>query len=87
MALIEQTIIDKYEIVGPYKKINVREDHQIVDDVTGEIKVRGNFRRHILFPGDDVSSYSDGIQAVAKAEWTDEIKTAYAAHVEANRPV
>ena len=79
MALIEQTVIDKYEVVGNFKHIQVREDARIVDDVTGEVKSRGNFVRHVLSPGDDVSSYQAGIQAFAAAEWTPDVVAAYKA--------
>ena len=41
MALIEKTITDKIEVVGDFKHVQVREDRQIVDDDTDEIKARG----------------------------------------------
>lgn len=50
MALIEQPILDKIEIVGPFKRIQCRYDNQIVDDETGEVKAKGNFHRHVLSP-------------------------------------
>jgi hypothetical protein len=84
MALIEQTVIDKYEVVGDFKHIQVREDARIVDDVTGEVKSRGNFVRHVLSPGDDVSTYPAGIQAIAGAEWTQDVIDAYQAHIANN---
>ena len=34
MALIEKTTVDKIEIVGTYKFVQVREDKQIVDDAS-----------------------------------------------------
>ena len=83
MALIEKTIVDKIEVVGDFKHVQVRQDNLIVDDVTDEIKSRGNFHRYVLAPGDDLSGQPDDVVAIASAVWTDEIKAAYAAHVEA----
>ena len=83
MALIEKTIVDKIEVVGLFKHVQVREDRQIVDDATDDVRSRGNFHRYVLAPGDDLSGQPDDVVAIASAVWTDEIKAAYAAHVEA----
>ena len=83
MALIEKTIVDKIEVVGDFKHVQVREDRQIVDDATDDVRSRGNFHRYVLSPGDDLSGQPDDVAAIADAVWTDEIKAAYAAHVEA----
>ena len=80
MALIEKTIIDKIEVVGTFKHVQVREDQQIVDDATGEIKASGNWHRYVLSPGDDLSDQPTDVSVVANAVWTDEIKAAYAAY-------
>ena len=79
MALIEKTIVDKIEIVGDFKRVQVREDNQIVDDATDEIKSRGNYHRYVLSPGDDLSDQPADVSAVANAVWTDEIVAAYEA--------
>ena len=83
MALIEKIIVDKIEVVGDFKHVQVRQDNLIVDDNTDEIKSRGNFRRYVLSPGDNLSGQPEDVSAIASAVWTDEIKAAYAAHVEA----
>jgi hypothetical protein len=83
MALVERTIIDKIEVVGPFKHIQVRENRQVVDDATGEVRVEGEYHRYALGPNDDISGQPADVQAVANVVWTDEIKAAYAAHVEA----
>ncbi len=83
MALIEQTITDKIEVVGPFKHVQVRQDKQVVDDATDEVKAHGQWHRYVLSPGDDLSGQPDDVAAIADAVWTDEIKAAYAAHVEA----
>ena len=80
MALIEKTIVDKIEIVGPYKFVQVREDRQIVDDVTDEVKATGQWHRYVLRPTDNISGQPADVQAIANTVWTDEIKAAWAAH-------
>ena len=81
MALIEKTVIDKIEVVGPFKHIQVRENRQVVDDATGEVRVEGEYHRYALAPTDDISAQPDDVKAIANAVWTDEIKAAYTAHV------
>ena len=82
MALIEKTITDKIEVVGDFKHVQVREDRQIVDDDTDEIKARGQWHRYVLAPGDDLSGQPTDVAAIANAVWTDEIKAAWTAHKE-----
>jgi len=77
MALIERIIVDKIEIVGKFKHLQVRQDKQIIDDQTDEIKARGQWHRYCLVPSDDISGQSTEIQAIANAAWTDAVKTAW----------
>ena len=82
MALIEQTVTDKIEVVGRFKHIQVRQDKQIIDDATDEVKARGQWHRYTLNCHDDISSQPADVQAIANAVWTDEIKAAWTAHKE-----
>jgi hypothetical protein len=86
MALIEQTILDKIEIVGAFKSLQIRQDKQIVDEDTGDIKANGQWHRYVLNPGDDISDQPSDVQAVANAVWTDEIKSAYVEHLVSSKP-
>ena len=79
MALIEKTIVDQIEFVGPFKHVQVRQDKQIVDDTTDEVKVSGQWHRYVLRSSDDISDQPSDVQAVANAVWTDEVKAAWAA--------
>ena len=81
MALVEKTVIDKIEVVGPFKHVQVRENRQVVDDATGEVRVEGEYHRYALGPTDDISAQPDDVKAIANAVWTDEIKAAYAEHI------
>lgn len=78
MALTEQNIIDKYEIVGPYKHVQCRHARVIYDDGT---EISRSFHRHVIAPGDDVSSEPAEVQAICAAVHTAEVIAAYQAHV------
>ena len=80
MALEKRTVEDKIEIVGDYKHIQVRTATQIVEDGT---VISSSFHRHVVAPGDDTSSQSAEVQAIANAVWTQEIIDAYAASQQA----
>ena len=81
MALVEKQVTDNIQVYGEYKSLHIREDRQIVDDQTGEIKSSGNWHRRVLEPNADVSNESAEIQAIAAAVWTDAVKAAWAAHL------
>ena len=78
MALTERTAEDKIEIVGDYKRIQVRTATIIERD---GVEISRSFHRHALAPDADVSGESAEVQAVCNALWTQEVKDAYAAHV------
>ena len=76
--LTEETIIDKYEIVGEYKHIQCRHATVIKED---GVELSRSFHRHVIAPGDDVSGESAEVQAIAAAVHTPELVAAYEAHV------
>lgn len=86
MALTEETIQDKIEIVGDYKMVQVRTAVVIKRDGT---EVSRSFSRHVVAPdisADDLANESAEVQAICNAVHTDAIKTAYAEHL-ANQEV
>lgn len=81
MALTEETIQDKIEVVGNYKFIQVRTATVIKRDGAEISRV---FSRHIVSPNisaDDLAKESTEVQGIANSVWTDEIKTAYTKHL------
>jgi len=78
MALTEETIEDKIEIVGDYKHVQVRTATVIKRDGT---EISRSFSRHVVAPDADTSGESAEVQAICAAVHTDEIKAAYAAHL------
>ena len=86
MALTEETIQDKIEIVGDYKMVQVRTAVVIKKDGT---EISRSFSRHVVAPdisADDLANESAEVQAICNAVHTDAIKTAYAEHL-ANQEV
>jgi len=83
MALTEETVQDKIEIVGPYKQIQVRTANVIKRD---GVEISRSFSRHVVAPDADTSGESDDVKAIAAQFHTDAIKTAYAAHLAESEP-
>ena len=83
MALTEETVQDKLEIVGDYKMIQVRTATIIKKD---GVEISRSFHRHVVAPNSDVSGESDDVKALATQFHTDAVKTAYAAHLAENTP-
>ncbi len=81
MALTEETVQDKIEIVGDYKHIQVRTATVIKRD---DVEISRAFSRHVVAPNDDITGESTEVQAICAAVHTDAVKAAYAAHLAAN---
>ena len=83
MALTEETVQDKIEVVGDYKNIQVRTATIIKRDGT---EISRSFHRHVVSPctkasgswaDTDISGESTEVQAIANVVWTSTIKTAF----------
>ena len=82
MALTKETVIDKIEVLE-LGQIQVRTATRIKED---GVQLSQAYHRHILVPstktdniwGDtDISGEDAKVQAIANANWTSEVKTAY----------
>ena len=89
MALTEETLQDKIEVVGDHKHVQVRTATVIKKD---GVEISRSFHRHSLQcstkSGDtwgdtDISGESTEVQGICNAVWTDAVKTAYQASVDA----
>jgi len=89
MALTEETVQDKIEIVSEHKMIQVRTATVIKRD---DVEISRAFSRHVLAPcaktddtwaDTDISGESTEVQAIANAVWTSTIKTAYQQMIDA----
>ena len=79
MALTEETIQDKIEVVGNFKHVQVRTATVIKRDGT---EISRSFSRHVVAPNADISGESTEVQAICNVVHTDAIKTAYAKYLE-----
>jgi hypothetical protein len=82
MALTENTIVDKIEIVEN-GTVQVREATYIYRD--GE-EISKTYFRMAFVPGSDVSAQPQNIQDICNIAWTPEVIAAYKAQIEANKP-
>ena len=87
MAIIKEIIEDKIEVVGDYKRIQIREATVIKED---GVEISRSFHRKAFdsvnsvqneddswtHTDTDVSGESSEVQAIASAVWTDDVKAA-----------
>ena len=84
MALTKTLTDDKIEVVGDYKKIQIRTATIIKDDGT---EISRTFERKTINPGTldasdnlvdrDISGESAEVQSIANVVWTSSVKTAW----------
>ena len=82
MALTEETVEDKIEVVGDYKHVQVRTASIIKRD---GVEISRSFHRHVVAPGADITGESAEVQAICEAVHTQAVKDAYTAHLEEQR--
>jgi len=80
MALTKEVVVDKIEIVGDYKHVQVRTATRVLED---GIVLSSSYHRHIVTPDADISGETQEVQDVCNAVHTQAVKDAYAAHLEA----
>jgi len=73
--LTEETVQDKIEIVGEYKKISVRTATIIKRD---GVEISRSFHRHTIAPNSDISGESAEVKAISAIVHTQEVKDAFA---------
>lgn len=80
MALTEETIEDKIEVVGEFKHVQVRTATVIKRD---GVEISRSFSRHVVAPDANTSGESAEVQAICAVVHTQAVKDAYAAHLAA----
>ena len=83
MALTEETVQDKIEIIKPFNMLQIRTATIIKKD---GVEISRSFHRHVVAPDADTSGESDDVKALATQFHTDAMKTAYAAHLAESAP-
>ena len=76
MAITKETKIDKIEVVGDYKYVQVRKATVIKED---DVELSRSFHRHALAPDADITNEDAEVKAVCNTVWTQDVKDAYAA--------
>tara|TARA_R100000781_G_C4031214_1_gene110676 strand:- start:42 stop:293 length:252 start_codon:yes stop_codon:yes gene_type:complete len=74
MAITKTKEVDKVEVVGEYKAVQVRTATVIKED---DVEISRTFSRHVIHPHMDISGEDAEVQAVANAVWTDSVKAAW----------
>ena len=85
MALTEETVEDKLEVVGDFRMIQVRTATVIKKD---GVEISRSFHRHVVAPNisdDDLAKESVDVQALAKQFHTTSLKADYEKHLEDNK--
>jgi hypothetical protein len=80
VALTKETIIDKIEVVGTYKAVQVRTAVVVKED---DVELSRTHNRHVISAGSDYSSEDSEVQAVCQAVHTSAIVSAYTTYLEA----
>ena len=78
MTLTKTIKVDKIEIVGEFKAVQVRTATVVSEDGT---ELSRSYHRHAIQAGDDYSSEDAEVQAVCAAVHTDAVISAYQEHV------
>ena len=81
MALTKEVKVDKIEIVGDYKKVQCREATIITED---GVELSRSFNRYLLHPDSDISGEAQETKDICNAVWTDAVKAAWTAKLEAD---
>ena len=80
MALTEETIQDKIEVVQPHSMVQVRTATVIKRD---GVEISRSYHRHVVAPNADITGESAEVQAICNVVHTQAVKDAYAAHLAA----
>lgn len=78
MALTKSITVDKIEIVGPFRHVQVRTATIVEED---GIELSRSFSRHVVSPGADTSNLDPQVQAVCASVHTQEVIDAFNAHI------
>ena len=78
MALTKEVKVDKIEIVGDFKHIQVRSATIVSED---GIPLSQSYHRHVIAPGDDLSNETNEVRDLALLLHRQDVIDAYQAHL------
>lgn len=67
----EETVVSKTEVLE-LGQIQVQTEYRVLKD---GVVIARSFSRHVLEPGDDLTNQHGKVAAIAKAVWTDEVRS------------
>jgi len=76
MALTKEVKVDKIEIVGDYKAVQIRTATVVSED---GVELSSSYHRHVISAGDDYSGESAEVQSICAVVHTPELVAAYEA--------
>ena len=79
MALEKTVKVDKVEVIGDFRHVQVRTATVIEEDGA---ELSRSFSRHVVSPLDDTSGETAEVQAICASVHTDEVRAAYQAHLD-----
>ena len=74
MSLTKEIVIDKIEVVGDHKMVQVRTATRVLED---GVVLSSGFHRHVVAPDADITGEDAEVQAICNAVHTDAVKAAY----------
>jgi hypothetical protein len=80
MAITKEIVVDKCEVLGDYKQLQVRTATRIKED---GVLISTSYHRHVVAPGDDLSGQDALVQAVGGLVHTSAVIAAYNAMIAA----
>ena len=75
MGIVKKTEIDKIEIVGEFKCIQIRQAIIVEED---GVELSRSFHRYSLSPDADMTGQPADVVGISNIYWTDELKQKYA---------
>ena len=74
MALVKESKVDKIEVVGEHKIVQVRVANVILDD---GVEIARQHHRHVVVPGQDVSDEEQQVKDIVAVVHTPDVVQAY----------
>ena len=78
MAITKENIIEKIDIVGEFKHINIATDLVMKEDGT---EISRSRKRKVLAADMNISAEDNQVQSIANIVWTQAVKDAWAARL------
>lgn len=72
--LTKETVIDKIEIVGPHRHMQLREATVIMED---GVEISRSHHRRVMAPDANTNKENAEIKRLTAAVWTDEVKASH----------